>query len=110
MKKDVTNITDDCELEGEATALLDTQKLISLEAGLERTGSGTYEVAPPEICAVLVMERSGDGAVRVTGGSEVDDNIVTSPTKSPRKWIIIVKEGQTCVILGRPGFRYFYQR
>jgi hypothetical protein len=55
------------------------------------------------------MERSGDGAVRVTGVDETDD-VVTSPLKEPDKWIIIVKEGQTCAILGECIFRYFYYK
>jgi hypothetical protein len=85
------------------------QKLISLEAGPERTGKGTYEFATSEVCAVLVIEQSGDRAVIVTGGREVKDDVVTCPTNPPRKWIIIVKEGQTCARLGRSISRYFYR-
>lgn len=108
MKVDVTHITDDREREAEAVALLGTQVRISIDTGPGNTGNGTYEFAPSTVCAVLVTENSGDGAVRVTGGSEQIDNIVTGPTRAPRIWIIAVKEGQTCTILGRPIFRYFY--
>jgi len=108
MKTDATHITDDRALENEAAALLGTQARISLDAGPEKIGKGTYEFAPSTVCAVLVMEKSGDGAVRVTGGGEGDDNIVTNPTQAARKWVIIVKQGQTCAILGQPSFRYFY--
>lgn len=108
MKADVTHITDVRELENKTAELLETEADISIDTGPENIGKGTYEFAPSKVCAVLVMERSGDGSVTVTGKGGQVDNVETNPTHAPRKWIIIVKEGQTCAILGRPAFRYFY--
>lgn len=59
---------------------------------------------------VLVMTQSGRGAVRTVGQPGNDENVETKPgEKKPEYYIIIVGEGQSCAVLGKPSYRLILQ-
>ena len=58
------------------------------------------------VCAVLVKKDSDGGAVRVTGSNTSMQNIVTGPTEKAGFDIILIRDGQTCMLLGNPTIRY----
>lgn len=72
----------------------------------ETVGNGGYDVADSSVCAVLVKRKSGDGAVRVTGLGDEDENVVTGPREKSGYCIVVVKPGQICSILGKPSYRF----
>ena len=67
-------------------------------------GKGRYENIDANICGVLVLTKSNAGAVRVIGMDQ-DENVETGPHMLSRYYIITVKDGQSCAVLGRPSFR-----
>ena len=71
----------------------------------ETTGKGGYENAPSDVSGVLVKTRGDAGAVRTTGISSEDENIETGPQIKLRYYLIVVKDGQSCALLGKPSVR-----
>lgn len=71
----------------------------------QTTGRGGYENAPSDVSGVLVKTRGDAGAVRTTGISSEDENIETGPLIKSRYYLLVVKEGQSCALLGKPSVR-----
>lgn len=64
------------------------------------------------VSAVLVRKDSADGAVYVSGPGTMKEVpwVRTGPDKGKGVVILIIKTGQTCVILGSSVVRYFRPR
>lgn len=59
---------------------------------------------------MVVMARSGHGAVRVVGdlpGKDVNnnENIVTQPCNNEEYYLILLQSNQSCAILGTSSYR-----
>lgn len=85
------------------TALTNQQLGKEVTVGPERVG-GPLETADPSIRAMLVKTHSEDGAVRVLG-----KKIRNVPTGMGRSGyvIVIIREGEGCMLLGKPSVRDF---
>jgi len=70
-------------------------------------GSGGYDVMDSGVRGVLVATKSGRGAVRTVGENENRcENVETKPNaKNAQYYIIVVEEGQSCAVLGKPSYR-----
>lgn len=76
---------------------------ISLDA---KWKEGTnFQSAEPSVCAVLIKKNSATGAVRVF--SDPVTNVVTGPNQEPGVVLIVLKDGEECMLLGRPSVRWF---
>lgn len=81
-----------------------------VEIDEETVGSGEYDVADSSVCAIVVTRNSENGAVRVTGLGNEDENVVTGPRQESGYCIVVVKSGQLCSILGKPTYRFIKRR
>ena len=80
----------------------------------QATGNGSVVLAQSiiqvatsqKVCAVLVLTRSADGAVRV-GGDETKEaqNVVTGPEEEDEQFLVVLEGEQKCHILGRSSYR-----
>ena len=61
------------------------------------------EVLDSSILAVLVKVNGGEGAVRLSDGT----NVRTGANQDKGYVIVTVKSGQICVLLGHPSVRFF---
>lgn len=86
--------------------LTSTQIGEDVEIDEETVRNGEYDIADSSVCAILVTRKSEDGAVRVTGLENEDENVVTGLREKLGYCIVIVRSGQLCSILGKPTYRF----
>ncbi|KAL9128706.1 MAG: hypothetical protein Q9217_002667 [Psora testacea] len=82
------------------------EALINAKVTLDHTEVVTKDptVVGSLIPALLVRVNGGEGAVRVDDGTYVR----TGANQGGGYFIVTMKPGQICVLLGHPSVRYFY--
>ncbi|CAG8977999.1 hypothetical protein HYALB_00000668, partial [Hymenoscyphus albidus] len=79
--------------------------------GQEALGDGGMTVLKEDllICAVLVEQRSDNGAVWITGRGNVEQ-VIAGPGEKNAYSLVLVADGETVAILKRPKYWLFRKR
>lgn len=91
-------------------SLLQTRVDVTLDT--TETIGKDIEIVDASFPAVLVRRDSAGGAVYVSGPGtpKEEPRVRTGPDQPRGAVILVIKPGQTCVVLGQPSVRYFRPR
>lgn len=112
-KQDVTSIAQNTQelinLIAKETTGIDAENIYLDGGGKQGDGGMIVLGTDQNICAVLVQQQSDDGAVRVTGGGNVEQ-VTTGLKESAAYSLVLVADNEKVTILKRSTYWLFRRR